>query len=142
MKVERCVFSGFKIYPQRGAMFIRSDAKTFRFLNGKCRSHFAQRHFPRKMAWTQIFRRMHKKGLESQQTRRRQRKVVKFNRGVIGATVEQIKQKRAQKKETPKPTAEAAKKAKKTSAEKKAVKKTAAPQAAVPKGKGAPKGGR
>ena len=32
LKIERCVFSGLKIYPQRGVLFIRADAKIFRFV--------------------------------------------------------------------------------------------------------------
>lgn len=159
MKVERCVFSGFKIYPQRGVLFIRADAKIFRFVDKKSRSHFTQRHFPRKLAWTQIYRRMHKKGIESQVARKKARKVVKFNRGIIGATVEDISAKKIAHRDAKKkaaaaaaaaPNAAATAKAKKAAADKKdagaaqkAVKmeksKAAAP---AQKAKGGPKGGR
>lgn len=86
MKVEICSFSGYKIYPSRGKLYVRGDSKVrrcprqrtvvrlaltnlknalafpsslqvFRFLNQKSESLFLQRKNPRKIAWTQVRRR-------------------------------------------------------------------------------------
>ncbi|OCF43836.1 hypothetical protein I317_02278 [Kwoniella heveanensis CBS 569] len=57
MRVDRCDFSGYKVYPSRGKVYVRGDSKTFRFLNHKNESLFLQRKNPRKIAWTQVYRR-------------------------------------------------------------------------------------
>ena len=44
-------------------MFMEIAKQTFRFLNGKIESLFLQRKNPRKIHWTQVFRKMHKKGI-------------------------------------------------------------------------------
>ncbi|KAL4917761.1 ribosomal protein L24e-domain-containing protein [Aspergillus aurantiobrunneus] len=56
-------FSGQKIYPGKGKLFVRGDSKIFRFQNGKSESLFLQRKNPRRIAWTVLFRRQHKKGI-------------------------------------------------------------------------------
>ncbi|CAN9457605.1 unnamed protein product [Alternaria sp. RS040] len=62
-------FSGQKIYPGKGKLYIRGDSKIFRFQNGKSESLFLQRKNPRKIHWTTLYRRAHKKGIsERQQT--------------------------------------------------------------------------
>nr|6GQV_W Chain W, 60S ribosomal protein L24-A [Saccharomyces cerevisiae]6R84_Y Chain Y, 60S ribosomal protein L24-A [Saccharomyces cerevisiae]6R86_Y Chain Y, 60S ribosomal protein L24-A [Saccharomyces cerevisiae]6R87_Y Chain Y, 60S ribosomal protein L24-A [Saccharomyces cerevisiae] len=62
MKVEIDSFSGAKIYPGRGTLFVRGDSKIFRFQNSKSASLFKQRKNPRRIAWTVLFRKHHKKG--------------------------------------------------------------------------------
>ena len=47
---------------QKGKLYVRGDSKVFRFVNGKSESLFLQRKNPRRIAWTVLFRRMHKKG--------------------------------------------------------------------------------
>ena len=47
----------------QGKLYIRGDSKIFRFQNGKSESLFLQRKNPRKIAWTVLYRRMHKKGI-------------------------------------------------------------------------------
>ncbi|CAN9444485.1 unnamed protein product [Alternaria alternata] len=62
-------FSGQKIYPGKGKLYIRGDSKIFRFQNGKTESLFLQRKNPRKIHWTTLYRRAHKKGIsERKQT--------------------------------------------------------------------------
>ncbi|KAI0585852.1 60S ribosomal protein L24 [Pyrenophora tritici-repentis] len=56
-------FSGQKIYPGKGKLYIRGDSKIFRFQNGKTESLFLQRKNPRKIHWTTLYRRAHKKGI-------------------------------------------------------------------------------
>ena len=52
VKTETCSFSGLRIYPGHGIMFVRGDSKGFKFINRKVRSLFTQRLNPRKLAWT------------------------------------------------------------------------------------------
>lgn len=42
---------------------MRGDSKIFRFQNGKSESLFLQRKNPRRIAWTVLYRRQHKKGI-------------------------------------------------------------------------------
>jgi large subunit ribosomal protein L24e len=42
---------------------VRGDSKFFRFQNGKSESLFKQRKNPRRIAWTVLFRRGHRKGI-------------------------------------------------------------------------------
>merc|ERR1719503_301220 len=55
---------------------------------------------PRKLAWTQLYRRMHKKGTLEESARKKARKVNKgATKAVVGASLELIKAKRNQKPE-------------------------------------------
>lgn len=47
----------------QGKLYIRGDSKIFRFQNGKSESLFLQRKNPRRIAWTVLFRRQHRKGI-------------------------------------------------------------------------------
>ena len=99
MKVEVDSFSGAKIYPGRGTLFVRGDSKIFRFQNSKSASLFHQRKNPRRIAWTVLFRRQHKKGITEESSKKRSRKTVKHQRAIVGASVELIKERRALKPE-------------------------------------------
>merc|ERR1712230_156711 len=44
MRTYDDTFSGQKIYPGKGKLFVRSDSKIFRFQNGKSESLFLQRN--------------------------------------------------------------------------------------------------
>jgi len=59
-----------------------------------------QRKKPAKLAWTQAWRRMHKKtaGLETN-SRKRRAKSAKIQRAIVGASLEEIKKKASQKAE-------------------------------------------
>merc|ERR1711997_223634 len=97
MKIEICPYSGYKIYPGRGRTLIKQDGKTFKFLDS--RSHKAH-----------LLKRNQK-----------------FQRAVVGATLQDILAKRNQKPDVRKAQREqairAAKEVKKTQ---KATKKPAA----------------
>ncbi|ORX65579.1 hypothetical protein K493DRAFT_334608 [Basidiobolus meristosporus CBS 931.73] len=99
MKIELCSFSGYKIYPGHGRLFVRSDSKVFRFVDSKTESLFQQRMNPRKISWTVVFRRMHKKGITEEVAKKRTRRTVKHQRAVVGASWEAIRAKRNQKPE-------------------------------------------
>mgnify|MGYP001240466848 CR=1 FL=1 len=106
-KVEIDSFSGYKIYPSKGKLFVRGDSKVclihprqipsispryqvFRFAGSKNASLFMQRKNPRKIAWTVVYRKMHKKGITEEVAKKRSRKTVKHQRGIVGADLATI----------------------------------------------------
>lgn len=95
MKVEVDSFSGAKIYPGRGTLFVRGDSKIFRFQNSKSSSLFQQRKNPRRVHWTVLFRKHHKKGITEEVSKKRTRKTVKAQRPIVGASLELIKERRS-----------------------------------------------
>jgi large subunit ribosomal protein L24e len=96
MKVEIDSFSGYRIYPSKGKLFVRGDSKVFRFATSKNASLFLQRKNPRKIAWTQLYRRMHKKGVTEEVAKKRSRRTVKHQRGIVGADLATIAARRNQ----------------------------------------------
>jgi large subunit ribosomal protein L24e len=68
----------------------------FRFGASKNESLFLQRKNPRKIAWTVLYRRMHKKGITEEVAKKRSRRTVKHQRGIVGADLDAIKAKRTQ----------------------------------------------
>jgi large subunit ribosomal protein L24e len=54
---------------------------------------------PRKVSWTVLYRRKHKKGSVEEVSKKRTRRNVKFQRAIQGATLENIMAKRNQKPE-------------------------------------------
>merc|ERR1711893_471831 len=134
MKIELCAYSGYKIYPSRGRTLIKSDGKVFKFLDGRShRAHLLKRN-PRKVTWTVLYRRKHRKGIEEETSKKRTKRTQKFQRAVVGATLQDIMAKRNQKPEVRKAQRDqavrAAKELKKTQ---KATAKKAAPAAAPKK---------
>ena len=87
-RTELCAFSQFKIYPGHGKRVVKADlrvshffclfnkystfvltlfffvqfSKTVIFLNRKCEASFNFKRNPRKINWTVLYRRKHKKG--------------------------------------------------------------------------------
>lgn len=47
----------------QGKLYVRGDSKIFRFQNGKSESLFLQRKNPRRISWTILYRRQHRKGI-------------------------------------------------------------------------------
>lgn len=72
------------------------DSKVFRFVSSKEESLFLQRKNPRKLAWTQIYRRVNKKGVSEEVAKKRSRRTVKAQRGIAGLSLDEIKRKRSQ----------------------------------------------
>jgi ribosomal protein L24E len=95
MKVEIDSFSSGRIYPGRGRLFIRGDSKVFRFNTSKSESLFKQRKNPRKISWTILYRRMHKKGITEEVAKKRTRRTVKHQRAIVGASLDVIKERRS-----------------------------------------------
>merc|ERR1712176_1288350 len=77
---------------------------------------------PREVTWTVLYRRKHKKGQEEDVTKKRNKRTQKFQRAVVGATLQDIMAKGNQKPEVRKAQREqavrAAKDAKKQTASK------------------------
>ncbi|KAF2499254.1 hypothetical protein BU16DRAFT_557586 [Lophium mytilinum] len=92
-------FSGQKIYPGKGKLYIRGDSKIFRFQNGKTESLFLQRKNPRRIAWTTLYRRQHKKGISEEVAKKRSRRTVKHQRAIVGASLDVIKERRSMRPE-------------------------------------------
>merc|ERR1712012_946140 len=134
MKIELCAYSGYKIYPCRGRTLVKSDGKVFKFLDGRSmKAHLLKRN-PRKVTWTVLYRCKHRKGIEEEASKKRTKRTQKFQRAVVGATLQDIMAKRNQKPEVRKAQREqairAAKELKKTA---KVTTKKSAPAAAAPK---------
>merc|ERR1712133_208882 len=97
MKIELCVYSGYKIYPGHGRSLVKVDGKNLRFLSGRThKAHLLKRN-PREVTWTVLYRRKHKKGLEEDVAKKRNKRTQKFQRAVVGATLQDIMAKRNQK---------------------------------------------
>merc|ERR1711893_93260 len=138
MKIELCNFSGYKIYPGHGKKVVKVDGKVFQFLNGKCEKSFGMKRNPRKINWTVLYRRKHKKGLQEEVQKKRTRRTTKFQRAITGATLNDIMAKRNQKPEVRKAQREQAiRAAKEKQKAKEAQRRTTKPAAskAVPKQK-------
>lgn len=96
-RTEVCNFSGFKIYPGHGSRFARTDEKVFNFINGKSKACQKMKRKPVKLNWTQLYRRVNKKGAQEETVKRRTRKVnTVVMKPVEGASLEVIKAKRNQ----------------------------------------------
>ncbi|KAK0085150.1 hypothetical protein PV325_005689 [Microctonus aethiopoides] len=128
MKIGLCAYSGYKIYPGHGKTMVKVDGKTFTFLNSKCEAAHLMKRNPRKVTWTVLYRRKHKKGQEEEQAKRRTRRAQKFNRAIVGASLSDILAKRNMKPEIRKAQRDQAiKAAKEQKKAAKAVKKSTAP---------------
>ncbi|KAI1436921.1 ribosomal protein L24e [Xylaria sp. CBS 124048] len=88
-------FSGQRIYPGKGKIYVRGDSKVFRFQNSKSESLFLQRKNPRRISWTVLFRRQHRKGITEEAAKKRTRRTIKSQRAIVGASLDVIKEKRS-----------------------------------------------
>ncbi|KAH8885748.1 putative ribosomal protein L24.e.A, cytosolic [Thozetella sp. PMI_491] len=99
MRTYDDTFSGQKIYPGKGKIYVRGDSKIFRFQNGKSESLFLQRKNPRRIAWTVLFRRQHRKGITEEAAKKRTRRAIKSQRAIVGASLDVIKERRTMRPE-------------------------------------------
>ena len=91
IKTELCAFSEYRVYPGHGQKFVRRDGQPILLSTSKCKSMYHQRKKPQKLMWTQSWRRLNKKGKEEGVVRKKARKVVKAQRAIVGATLDQLK---------------------------------------------------
>lgn len=68
-------------------------------MNSKTESLFQQGKNPRRLAWTPIFRKIHRKGISEEAAKKRTRRNVKFNRAVVGMSLDAINARRNEKPE-------------------------------------------
>ncbi|KAI8627837.1 60S ribosomal protein L24a [Xylariaceae sp. FL1651] len=99
MRTYDDTFSGQRIYPGKGKLYVRGDSKIFRFQNGKSESLFLQRKNPRRISWTVLYRRQHRKGITEEAAKKRTRRTVKAQRAIVGASLDVIKEKRSMRPE-------------------------------------------
>ena len=71
LKTQTCRFSGLRIYPGRGLLFIRVDGQQYLFINQKAKELYNQRKKPAKIAWTVAYRKAHKKDQVRKQSRKK-----------------------------------------------------------------------
>jgi len=141
LKTDLCRFSGLKIYPGHGMRLVRQDSTQFQFLNSKTKRLFNQRKKPSRIAWTFLYRKQHKKGIE-EAGGKKARKVKRSGltgRSIVGASLELITKKRSESGSQRKAAQEAAlrevkERKKKTAAEKKDQKLAQRAQQAQAKG--------
>jgi large subunit ribosomal protein L24e len=135
MKVELCFFSQIKIHPGHGKRYSRADGKSYYFISKKAESLFLQRKNPRKIAWTIYYRRKMKKGIETETTKKKARKIVKLQRAVGDMTKEDMLKRRNEKGDFRKVQREQAIRAAKEAAKAKAKTKSKAPKSKAPRSK-------
>merc|ERR1719235_218376 len=128
IKTELCSFTEYRIYPGHGQKYFR-DGKSSFFVSGKSDSLFHQRIKPVKLRWTQAWRRMNKKGKADEAAKKRTRKAQKFQKAIVGMSLEDIKKKKAQKPELRQQAVEAAQKEAKLRQQKKATTSSSKPAA-------------
>lgn len=61
------------------------------FQNSKSASLYHQRKKSAKLHWTQVWRRMNKKGSAEASAKRRTKRVTKFQRAIVGVTLEEVR---------------------------------------------------
>merc|ERR1712060_667025 len=133
MGTDLCSYTEYRIYPGRGQRFVAKDGKTSFFISSKADALFHQRIKAVKLRWTQAWRRMNKKGKVDEQAKKRTRKAQKFQKAIVGMSLDDIKKKKAQKPELRQAAKEAA--AKEAKARQAQAKKVPTATAAKAKGK-------
>lgn len=59
----KCAFSGKKIEPGTGTVFIKNDGTVLHFANRKCMQYFLKlRKDPKKTRWTETFHKLKQRG--------------------------------------------------------------------------------
>merc|ERR1719512_622741 len=99
VKTESCCFTDYRIFPGRGRKFAAKDGKTYLFISHKANSLFHQRIKPVKLTWSQAWRRKNKKGTQQEVTKRKNRKTQKFQKAIVGMSLDDLRKKKAQRTE-------------------------------------------
>eukprot|EP01130_Rhizamoeba_saxonica_P006149 TRINITY_DN2440_c0_g1_i1.p1 TRINITY_DN2440_c0_g1~~TRINITY_DN2440_c0_g1_i1.p1 ORF type:complete len:149 (-),score=31.01 TRINITY_DN2440_c0_g1_i1:36-482(-) len=95
MKAEVCSFSGLVIHPGHGMRIVDRDGRVYNFRTAKEKRYFLQKQKAAKFCWTQVYRKLHKKGMAKRTTRRRGRRVQKVQKSIYGMDLNTAKRRRA-----------------------------------------------
>jgi large subunit ribosomal protein L24e len=93
MRIEKCYFCSGPIYPGHGIVFVRNDAKMFRFCRSKCHRNFKLKRNPRKTRWTKAYRKTHGKELivdPVMEFEKHKDEAIRYNRDLWVDTVQAI----------------------------------------------------
>ncbi|CAH1426182.1 unnamed protein product [Lactuca virosa] len=78
----------------RKKLFVRNDAKIFRFCRSKCHKNFKMKRNPRKVKWTKAYRRLHGKDMTQDSTfefERKRNRPERYDRNLTENTLKAIK---------------------------------------------------
>lgn len=97
VKTDLCAFSEVRVYPGHGIRFVTRTGQLVTLSTHKVSCLYHQKKKPAKLYWTLASRRVHKKKQsEEAAIKRRARRVVKIQRGYVGAEkIEEIKKRNA-----------------------------------------------
>ena len=93
----------FSINKGHGFTFVRGDLKAFVFINPKNFALFQKKINPRVIRWTRVYRRINRKGTEEAVKKKRTKRTIKVQKAIVGASLEVIKAKRANRPQKKKP---------------------------------------
>merc|ERR1712221_43853 len=100
MRAELCHFSGLKIYPGHGINHCKADGKVIRMISSKTKALYHDRKNPRKLRWTILYLRKHKKGISQEASvKRRVRRNIKATKAIGGLSYNELLAKKQQSKE-------------------------------------------
>eukprot|EP01009_Symbiontida_sp_KSa7_P004395 NODE_2073_length_513_cov_378.280172_g1693_i0.p1 GENE.NODE_2073_length_513_cov_378.280172_g1693_i0~~NODE_2073_length_513_cov_378.280172_g1693_i0.p1 ORF type:complete len:153 (-),score=37.67 NODE_2073_length_513_cov_378.280172_g1693_i0:55-483(-) len=110
MKKDQCSFSGAPVHPGHGIRYVpcisvQATKPVLPFSGKKSCMLYLRKKNPRKICWTVVCRRLHKKGEKETVARRRTRKVRKVQRAIVGADLETINKKRKSADKAPRAAA-------------------------------------
>ena len=99
IRTEVCLFSEYKIYPGRGHKFVSKDGKTNTFINKKSRRLFLRKVKAQRIRWTTAWRRLNKKIKTEEFAKKKKKRAVRIQKGIVGLSLEDLKRRRAEKPE-------------------------------------------
>jgi len=97
VRTDLCHFTEYKIYPGHGQRFVGRDAKITFFITQKVERLYHQKVRAVKLTWTSSWRRMNKKGKVEAAGKKKGKKTTKFQKAIVGMSVEAMNARKAQR---------------------------------------------
>eukprot|EP00811_Abedinium_folium_P014720 NODE_23707_length_654_cov_6.707780.p1 GENE.NODE_23707_length_654_cov_6.707780~~NODE_23707_length_654_cov_6.707780.p1 ORF type:complete len:162 (+),score=66.97 NODE_23707_length_654_cov_6.707780:121-606(+) len=92
-----CTFSHYSMYPGHGMKFVAKDGKVSLFITRKVKRLSRQKIKNSSLRWTQTWRKLNKKNVkESGREGKRRRKVQKFQKAIVGLSLDLIKKRKGE----------------------------------------------